>query len=244
MASETRILVVDDDPAVQNFMEKFLTAEGYAPTIAADGASMRQAMAEREFDLLIVDLMLPGEDGLSLVRGVRGASDIPVIMLTGKGDPIDKVVGLEMGADDYVTKPFDNRELLARIRSLLRRSSARAATAAPVEDKSEGEAAARFLDWRLDFAARELANGDGAPVHLTTHEFDLLSELVRRAKKAVSREQLLDSVSHRDWDPMNRSVDVTIGKLRRKLNDDPKSPFIIKTIRGVGYMFAAPVEFE
>lgn len=240
----TRVLIVDDDYSVRNFLDKFLSLEGYAVTVAEDGEAMHRAMATTEFDLVIVDLVLPGEDGLSLVRTLRAQSNIPVIMLTGKQDPVDKVVGLEMGADDYITKPFDNRELLARIRSVLRRSRSRGSSGAAPRAPAIDDRVARFGGWRMVFSARELTDPSGEIVHLTTHEFDLLAALVGRAKRAVTRDQLLDIIADREWDPLNRSIDVMVGKVRRKLEDDAKTPGMIKTIRGVGYMFVASVDYE
>jgi two-component system OmpR family response regulator len=230
------ILVVDDDARIQRLLHRLLTAEGYVVDAASSGVAMRSALGERHFDLVILDLRLPGgEDGLSLAQGLRATSDISLIMLTGKGEPVDKVVGLEVGADDYVTKPFDRRELIARIRSVLRRAGGRQAAAA-----YRSAEICRFGGWVLDLGRHELTSVSGKRIPLTTYEFLLLSALARRAGQVLSRDRILDSIANRDWQPYDRSIDVLVGKLRRKLNDDPRRPRIIRTIRGVGYMLSPP----
>ncbi|MEO5337960.1 MAG: response regulator transcription factor, partial [Magnetospirillum sp. WYHS-4] len=209
---------------------------------------MRKAMAAGDpVDLVILDLMLPGEDGLTLARELRSqSSSIPVIMLTGKQDTVDKIVGLELGADDYITKPFDQRELLARIRSVLRRAQAAVETApaATLANGDDKHRMGRFAGWRIDFGRRDVASPTGQTVHFTTHEFNLLAFLVQRQGRVVTRDQILDEVCDRSAEPFDRSVDVLVGKVRRKLNDDPREPAFIKTIRGIGYMFVEPVTYE
>jgi DNA-binding response OmpR family regulator len=244
MTDAKHILIVDDDPQICRLLERFLGLEGFKVTSAPNGTVMRKVLASgKAVDLVILDLVLPGEDGLTLARELRGQqSNLPVIMLTGKHDTVDKVVGLELGADDYITKPFDQRELLARIRSVLRR-------AAPVvPDPQAGGAergkAASFAGWKVDFARRDVAGPKGESVHFTTHEFNLLAFLVNRQGRVVTRDQILDEVCDRSSEPFDRSVDVLVGKIRRKLGDDPRTPAFIKTIRGVGYMFVEPVSFE
>jgi DNA-binding response OmpR family regulator len=232
---QPRILTVDDDPRICRLIARYLEREGFEVRAATNGEEMRARMAEAPVDLIIMDLLLPGEDGLSLTRELRRESNVAIIILTGKGETVDRIVGLEVGADDYLGKPFDERELLARVRSVLRRSAA----GAPRTDDRAGLA---FEGWQLDLDAHELTAPDGDRVVLTTAEFRLLSGLAQNAKRVLNRDQLLDLVAAREWDPYDRSIDVLIGKLRRKLEEDPKRPTLIKTVRGVGYMFACDVE--
>lgn len=207
---------------------------------ASNGHAMKQAMSLRNFDLVILDLRLPGgEDGLSLAQQLRRESDIPLIMLTGRSDCVDKVVGLELGADDYVTKPFDRRELLARIRSVLRRVGSGPGEAVP---QGRPGAVLRFDGWTLDLGRHELVSSQGESVELTSYEYQLLATLTQQPRRALSRDQILELIANRGWQPYDRSIDVLVGKLRRKLGDDPKSPSLIKTIRGVGYVFTASIE--
>jgi len=236
-ANPGRILVVDDDLRIQRLLHRLLSAEGYVVHSASSGTGMRRALDEKRFDLVILDLRLPGgEDGLSLAQDLRATSDVSLIMLTGKGEPVDKVVGLELGADDYVTKPFDRRELVARIRSVLRRAALTRAVA-----HQPGDAGVfRFGGWTLDLARHELTSDSGQPIELTTYEFLLLSALAQRAGQVLSRDRILDVIAKRNWQPYDRSIDVLVGKLRRKLKDDPRRPRIIRTIRGVGYMLMPP----
>lgn len=240
MSSETRILVVDDDPRICRLLSRFLTHEGYAVATAADGEEMRQRLAEEAPALVLLDLKLPGEDGLTLARELRTQSDVAIVILTGKTDTIDKVVGLEVGADDYVTKPFEERELLARIRSVLRRMSKPAAD--PV-DRSEQQIA-RFGGWSLDLDAQELTSPEEKDVRLTSYEYQLLATLVRNPNRVLNRDQIMDAIAGREWTPLDRSIDVLVRKLRQKLGEDPQNPRLIKTIRGAGYKFTAHVEFE
>jgi two-component system OmpR family response regulator len=237
--SARHILVVDDDAGIQRLLHRLLSAEGYVVDTASSGIGMRRALGEKRFDLVILDLRLPGgEDGLSLAQSLRSTSDVSLIMLTGKGEPVDKVVGLEVGADDYVTKPFDRRELIARIRSVLRRA---AASRAAVRRQTEDAGVFRFGDWTLNLARHELTSESGQRTELTTYEFLLLAALAQRPGQVLSRDRILDVIANRNWQPYDRSIDVLVGKLRRKLNDDPRRPRIIRTIRGIGYMLAPPV---
>lgn len=230
------VLLVDDDRRLCGFLTRLLSREGYATRSAYDGSGMRRALADGSYDLVILDLSFPqGDDGLTLARGLRAQTDTPMIMLSGKGATIDKVVGLELGADDYVTKPFEPRELIARIRTVLRRTGSQIVSG-PGEEL-DGEALLSFSGWQLDLTRYELSCPAGQKVELTTLEFRLLSALVRRPGRVLSREQILDIVARRHWNPYDRSIDVLIGKLRRKLGDDPRSPRFIKTVRGVGYVF-------
>jgi two-component system, OmpR family, response regulator len=235
---KSRILVVDDDRRVCGFLGKFLGSEGYAVTAVHDGRAMRRALANGAVDLVILDLSFPsGEDGMTLARGMRSQYDLPLIVLSGKAATIDKVVCLELGADDYVTKPFEPRELLARIRTVLRRF-----VRSSGNEANESETTMHFAGWLLDAARYNLKAPDGREVRLTSQEFHILEALVRRRGRVLSREQILDIVANRDWTPYDRSIDVLIGKIRRKLEDDVRSTQFIKTVRGLGYMFAPPQE--
>ena len=234
----SKILVVDDDPRICRAVTRFLAREGYAVLEANDGSEMRQRLAAEPVDLVILDLMLPGEDGLTLARELRSRSETAIIMLTAKTDTVDKVVGLELGADDYMTKPFDQRELLARVRTVLRRARQPSNAVANARTST-----ARFDGWKLDLVAHELLSPTGEPVHLTSNQFQLLASLVTRPNRVLIRGEILDSITGRDWTPMDRSIDVLVGKLRRKIEGDPRTPTLIKTIRGVGYKFTANVDF-
>ena len=216
-------------------MSRLLKAEGYAVETAPNGYVMWRVLRAKSFDLVILDLRLPGgEDGLSLARRLRAKSEVSLIMLTGRSDAVDKVIGLELGADDYVTKPFDRRELLARIRSVLRRSATRQGA---IESGSRADSAVRFHGWTVDLEQREVISPEGVPVELTFYEFELLATLVRRPQRVLSRDQILELIANRHWRPYDRSIDVLIGKLRHKLSDDPRHPRLIKTVRGIGYTF-------
>jgi two-component system, OmpR family, response regulator len=238
MSETGHILVVDDQQEICDLVHEYLTDEGFRVSTANDGAGLREEMARSKVDLVILDLMLGGEDGLQLARELRGESDIGIIMLTGRGDTVDRIIGLEMGADDYLPKPFHLRELLARVRSVLRRAASRAT------EKSGARPRARFGDWVLDLSSRELLSPSGEDVRLTTGEFELLAALVNHANQVLSRDRLLDLSRHREAGPFDRTIDVQVGRLRRKLEDDPKNPTMIKTVRGGGYMFTPPVAFE
>ncbi len=242
--SETKhILVVDDEPEIGRMIEGYLTKEGYRVSTATNGARMREVLADCAVDLVILDLVLPGEDGLDLARALRAESDIGIIMLTGRGELADRVAGLEIGADDYLTKPFALRELLARVRSVLRRHGPGGAGSGAGPGAGSANTA-RFAGWSLDFNLRELTDPGGAAVALTTAEFRLLAAFVTSPQQALDRDHLLGLVAEREWSPDDRSIDVLIGKLRQKIEPDPKSPSLIKTERGVGYIFLAPVELS
>jgi DNA-binding response OmpR family regulator len=230
-----RILVVDDDRRFCSFLTRFLAREGYSASAAHDGQAMRRALADHEFVLVLLDLSFPsGDDGIGLARRLRREKDVPLIMLSGKTSTMDKVVSLELGADDYVTKPFEPRELLARIRAVLRRSARQVEVS---ESDQGGASIIRFAGWRLDLDRRTLLAPDSRPVTLTSMEFDLLSALARRRGRVLTREQVVDIVASRRWSPADRSVDMLISKTRRKLRDVPGEAAIIKTVRGVGYVF-------
>jgi two-component system OmpR family response regulator len=235
MDTESHILIVDDEPAICEALSDYLVGEGYRVSVAHDGKAMRQIIRLSPVNLVLLDLMLPGEDGLTLARSLRAEKlDIGIIMLTGRGDTIDRIIGLESGADDYLAKPFHMRELLARVRSVARRAT----RAELPPNRSE----ARFAGWRLSFATRELTSPEGERVRLTGGEFGLLAIFVGHPNRVLNRDQLLDLVSGRKAGPFDRTIDVQVGRLRRKLNDNPQEPQLIKTVRGGGYMFTAPVE--
>lgn len=234
------ILVVDDDLRICRLLSNYLNKEGYKVSTATDGKQMRQIFKRNAPDLVILDLILPNEDGFDLAKELRATSDVGIIMLTSKQEQVDKIIGLEVGADDYMTKPFDNRELLARIHSLVRRRHAQFPKSKPEEKYS----IARFEGWTLNLTAHELISPEGENVHLTSYEFQLLSTLVLNAHRAISRDHILDLMAGRDWVPTDRSIDVLIGKIRKKLRQDVQNSTIIKTIRSVGYMFTSQVDLE
>jgi two-component system phosphate regulon response regulator OmpR len=237
MENPHSILIVDDDPRICRLVARHLSREGYSVRTASSGEEMRRRIAEEQPQLVILDLMLPDEDGFSLAREIRAESNVGIVMLTGKTDTVDKIVGLEIGADDYVTKPFDERELVARVRSVLRRMNDDAS------EKKRGGSIACFEGWTLDLKGYDLTSPDGEPVHLTSHEFQLLSALVTHTHCVLTRDTILDLVSGRDWDPDDRSIDVLVGKLRKKIEADPHNPKLIKTIRGAGYKLTAKITF-
>jgi DNA-binding response OmpR family regulator len=226
------ILVVDDDPKVRTLLRRCFEAEGFAVSEAKDGRELQAQLERHPVSLVTLDLNLGGENGLDLARQIRQQRNVPIIMLTGKGDTIDRVVGLELGADDYLVKPFELRELLARVRAVLRRFTA---AAAPEQSGQRIE----FEGWVFDLNRRELTRRDtGKPVDLTTSEFDLLEAFVKRAYRVLSRDEIMDLLKGHDWSPLDRSIDNLIARLRKKIEPDPDRPRLIKTIRGVGYTFA------
>ena len=239
MASERsqHLLVVDDDREIRDLVSRFLTRHGYRVIAARDGREMKQALADWSVDLIVLDLMLPGTDGLTLCRELRASSKIPVIMLTAMGEEIDRIVGLEMGADDYLPKPFNPRELLARIKAVLRRMEQ-----LPQASDEVRSNLIRFEDWEFDAAARVLKTADGVAVELTTGEFELLQIFLLHPQRVLSRDQILDMTRGRSAVPFDRSVDVQVGRLRRKIESNPANPLLIKTVRGGGYVFTPSVE--
>jgi two-component system, OmpR family, response regulator len=233
------ILVVDDDPATRDVIACYLDTRGFRVTPVADGRSMALILTERPVDLVILDLKLNDEDGLDLMRGLSRHGEVPTIVLTGyRCDETDKVVGLELGADDYMTKPFSPRELLARVRAVLRRSGAGERRSR----KEEQRIRFRFANWELNMRTRRLRSPAGATIVLTAGEFNLLIALLRSPQRVLSREQLLAASRVHDEEVFDRSIDVQILRLRRKLEADPNEPRLITTERGAGYVFAAPVE--
>jgi two-component system OmpR family response regulator len=236
MPAEPHILVVDDHREIRELVSRALTKDGFRVSTAADGRAMRKALADGRIDLILLDLMLPGEDGLSLCRSLRASSDIPVIMLTAKGDEVDRVIGLEVGADDYLAKPFGSRELIARIKAVLRRSGERNT---PL--RADRPTRYRFDRWQLDTGARELIRDDGVTVPLSTGEYDLLIALVERPQRVLNRDQLLDLARGRAAASLDRSIDTQVSRLRKKLERDPADPKLIKTVWGGGYIFTPSV---
>jgi two-component system, OmpR family, response regulator len=237
MPVSPHVLVVEDDRQISRLVARYLVANDYRVSIAADGREMERALDCGRIDLIVLDLMLPGEDGLSLCRRLRESSQIPIVVLTAKGEDVDRIVGLEMGADDYLTKPFNPRELLARIRAVMRR-------VAVVVEESPGRAARvfSFLGWQLDCAMRALTNPEGTQIAITGAEFDLLQVMCERHGRVLSRHQLLDLTQGRNPGPFERSVDILVSRLRRKIEADPHRPDIIRTVRPVGYLFTPTVE--
>jgi two-component system OmpR family response regulator len=230
------LLVVDDDREIRRLVEQYLGQAGYRVTAVGDGKAMWRALDAHRVDLVVLDLMLPGDDGLTLCRDLRTRSNLPVLMLTARGEDVDRIVGLEMGADDYLAKPFNPRELLARIRSILRRARALPPNLVPEEVGSFG-----FAGWTLDVATRNATAPDGLVVPLSGAEFRLLRVLLEHPQRVLSRDQLLELASGRETVLFDRSIDVLIGRLRKRLRDDGKEPSLIKTVRGEGYVLAAPV---
>ncbi len=239
MESSEHILVVDDNQEICHLLSKFLSKDGYRVSTAADGKAMYKALDTSKIDLIVLDLMLPGDDGLVLCRQLRAKSAVPIIMLTAKGDEIDRVIGLEMGADDYIAKPFSSRELLARIKAVLRRSSS-----LPVSEEGLSSKMIGFAGWTLDTAKRDLVSADGIAVPLSTGEYDMLMAFLQHPQRVLNRDQLLDLAHGRAADTFDRSIDTQISRLRRKIEENPKDPKIIKTIWGGGYMFTSPVSTE
>lgn len=230
------LLVVDDDPQVRELLFDYLSGQGFEVRIAADGRQMRDLIRQSEPDLVILDISMPGEDGLTLARYLREHHDTGIIMVTASGEVVDRIVGLEIGADDYVAKPFDLRELLARIRSVLRRAR-RAAGPAATAPEVEGDRAVSLGACTLYPDSRRLVGPNGEEIPLTSMEFDLLEIFSSRPNRVLSRDQILNLTQNRDWDPFDRSIDIRIARLRRKIEIDPSKPKVIRTVRGAGYMF-------
>ena len=241
-AATPHILVVDDDREIRDLLAKFLSRHGCRVTAAGGGKEMRRALADWRIDLVVLDLMLPGEDGLTLCRKLRADSALPVIMLTAMREDIDRIVGLEVGADDYLPKPFNPRELLARIRAVLRRAGAAAVRPLAASDGEVAMPLLRFAGWRLDPQGRRLTDAGGADIDLTAGEFDLLLAFAERPGRVLSRDQLLDLTRGREAVPFDRSIDSQVSRLRHKIETDPSRPALIKTVRGGGYVFTPSVE--
>lgn len=235
MNETQHILVVEDDPDIRSQLTDYMVDAGFRVTAVESARLARQALDRDDFMLVLLDLGLPGEDGLSFAAAVREQSSAGLIILTGRGEVVDRVVGLELGADDYIAKPYHLREVLARSRSVMRRLSGRA-----TDDAKETKI--RFGGWEFDLMRRVLVSSrDGHDVRLTTLEFQLLEAFVRNPSRVLTRERLLDLVTGRKWDPYDRAIDVQIARLRRKIEDDPRKPELIATVRGEGYMFMAEI---
>lgn len=239
METSATILVVDDDREIRSLLGDYLNNNGYRAVLAADGLAMMRMLDSQHVDLVVLDLNLPGEDGLTLCRRLRASSELPVIMLTARDQPLDRILGLEMGADDYLPKPFEPRELLARIRSVLRR------TQGAVARHGEGaQQKLHFNGWIFDTVARHLVNPQGNVVMLSGAEFRLLKVFLERPNRVLNRDQLLNLTQGRDADPFDRSIDIQVSRLRQKLGDDARAPEIIKTVRNGGYVLAVTVSSE
>ena len=236
MERADHVLVVDDDAEIRKLLGEYLERNGFRVSLATDGSEMRRALDRSRPDIVVLDLMLPGDSGLKLCRDLRVESSLPVIMLTARAEEVDRIVGLEMGADDYLAKPFSPRELVARIRSILRRARGLASPA------GGGAHQLRFAGWTLDLAARQLVAPDGVVVALSGAEFKLLSVFVEHPNRVLDRNQLMDLTVGRDGAPFDRSIDVQVSRLRVRLRDDAREPRIIKTVRNEGYVLAAVVE--
>ena len=239
MDPQPHLLVVDDDREIRSLLRDYLQQNGYRVSLAVDGKHMHVALEQNRIDLVILDLMLPGEDGLSLCRKLRSQSNLPVLMLTAKSEPIDRILGLEIGADDYLPKPFEPRELLARIRNILRRAQSLPTNLAP-----ERECRYRFAGWVLDTGTHQLTSPRGIAVSLSVAEYRLLKVFLTHPNRVLSRDQLLDFVTGREPEAFDRSIDLRVSRLRHKLQDDAKAPQLIKTLRNEGYVLAAPVTTE
>ena len=234
---QPHVLVVDDARDIREPLVRYLKENGYRASAAESAAAARRALRTSAIDLVILDIMMPGEDGLSLCRSIRESSGTPVIMLTARGEDLDRIVGLEVGADDYVAKPFNPRELLARVSAVLRRTNT-----LPPRLRGPVVEHYRFGEWTLDAGQREIVGVDGVAMPLSSGEFKLLMAFIERPKVALSREQLLDLTKGRDTDVFDRSIDNQVSRLRRKLEHDPKNPRYIKTVWGGGYIFTGEVE--
>jgi len=232
-----RLLVVDDDADVRELLEDYLSEQGYEVELADSAASARQLLEGEPPSLVLLDVGLPGEDGLSLARHIREHFDIGIIMVSGAGETVDRIVGLEVGADDYVAKPFDLRELRARLKSVLRRYQRSAVPETPVAPPAEQSRRVAVGRCVLDLDSHRLFEQDGEEIPLTRMEFELLEVLVQRPNRPLTRDQLLNLTQNRDWDPYDRSIDIRIARLRRKIESDPDKPRSIRTVRGLGYMF-------
>jgi two-component system OmpR family response regulator len=237
MATQDHVLVVDDDREIRALLREYLQKNGYRVTVVADGNAMWIALEQAQPDIIVLDLMLPGADGLTLCRDVRARSHVPIVMLTARGEETDRIVGLEMGADDYLAKPFNPRELLARIKSVLRRTRALPENLQPEDARS-----LRFAGWTCDTAARNLVSPEGVVVALSGTEYKLLRIFLAHPNRVLSRDQLIDLMLSRDATPFDRSIDVQVSRLRQRLGEGAREPTTIKTVRGEGYVLSVPVE--
>lgn len=239
MVNAKRIMVVDDNPKIRGLLNEALDREGFEVHEVGDAEAMTALLARLSFDAIALDIGLPGEDGLSVMRRLRTTSDVPVVMITGKGDLVDKVIGLEFGADDYICKPFHVREVVARIRAVLRRrdqAERHAARTSPASDRLA------FEEWIMDLGRRELHRRSGGTTDLTFAEFELLKLFVTQPNRVLTRDKIMDHLKGRAWSPYDRCVDMQVRRLRLKIEEDPSAPALIKTVRSAGYLFAGRVE--
>lgn len=236
LAGSPEVLIVEDDPSLRVLLSRTLRENGFRTTVAAAAPDMWRAMKTTEFDLILLDVMLPGANGLDLCRSIRLNSSVPIIMISARTDEIDRVLGLELGADDYMPKPFGTKELLARVRAILRR------TANGPTERSTPRETVRFMGWTVDLRRRELTSPQGAQVELSGAEYDLLNTFIDNPQRIIGRERLLELSRSRLTDASDRSIDVLVSRLRRKLSDKAANHTLIRTIRGAGYMFSAEVE--
>jgi two-component system phosphate regulon response regulator OmpR len=232
-----RVLIVEDDRDVRTMLAEYLGGQGFEVAQAESGEAMRAALAQAVPNVVLLDVRLPGEDGLSLARYLRERYDLGIIMVTGAGEVVDRIVGLEMGADDYVAKPFDLRELLARVKSVMRRVQGRGSAAAPAAAPAVGDARVPIGRCLLDLKSHRLFDRAGGEVTITAMEFDLLKAFVEHPNQVLSRDRLLTLTRNREWEPFDRSIDIRITRVRRKIETDPENPTAIRTVRGAGYMF-------
>jgi two-component system OmpR family response regulator len=237
MTDRPHLVIVDDDREIRTLLSQYLEKHDFRTTAVAEGKEMRRVMERSRVDLVVLDLMLPGEDGLSICRELRTRSQIPIIMLTARGEDVDRIVGLELGADDYLPKPFNPRELLGRIRAVLRRTAH-----APRDPSPETVRAFSFSTWKLDTTTRTLTDTEGKEVALSGAEYRLLAVLLSSANRVLSRAQLTELLRGREADPFDRSIDVRVSRLRQILGDDARAPQIIKTVYGEGYVVGVPVQ--
>jgi two-component system, OmpR family, response regulator len=243
LMTQSHILVVDDDPQIRTLLHDYLEQHGYRVSVARDGNEMWREFKKYAIDLVVLDIMMPGEDGLSLCRKLREQSEVSIIMLSAIGDETDRVVGLEVGADDYLAKPFGPRELLARVKALMRRSSGNLS-----EQRQAKRIASmpniRFNEWALDQNKRRLVSPEGVTVPLSSGEYDLLLAFLENAGRVLNRDQLLDITRGREAQPFDRTIDVQVARLRKKIEKDPKNPQMLTTVRGGGYQFDAEINRE
>ena len=231
--SAIRILVCDDEIDVREMVREYLVKRNFKVSTAGNGNELRAVLSSGGIDLVILDINMPGEDGLSLLRSLRPENQIPIVMLTAAGEVVDRIIGLEMGADDYLGKPVDLRELEARIKAVLRRKD----SPNPASDKSSSSDTAQFGDYVLHIEAAKLISDDGSEMQLTAMEFDLLKAFASNQGRVLNRDQILEQAHDRTWDPFDRSIDIRISRLRRKIEKNPEKPTIIKTVRGIGYLY-------
>lgn len=239
--TQPHILIVDDDKGIRDLLGQFLSQHDFITSLARDGKEMDRVLSQQNIDFIVLDIMLPGEDGLAICRRLRSETVIPILMLTAVGEEVDRILGLEMGADDYLSKPFNPRELLARMKAIMRRSQHSSLKDGDNEVVS-GNTRYHFANWVLDTTKRQLLSPDQTEISLTSGEYGLLLAFLERSQKVLSRDQLLDITRNRSAGPFDRSIDIQISRLRHKVEEDHKNPQLIKTVRGGGYILAAVVE--